>query len=78
MPTEISSFKAQNGKVYPVIMITGTKGKSKFFPVTLGLTKAQLVLDNIEAIRQFVASVSKPVQDDVPVATASDDTLIVD
>lgn len=76
MPTEIGVYTTKDGKQYPTIKITGTGAKSDKFPLTMGLGKCKLVLENLEAIRAFVASAPKPTQGAKPVATTSDELVL--
>lgn len=41
-------------------IITLLRAADDKYPFSFGLTKAQLILDNIEAIRSFVAAAAKP------------------
>lgn len=53
MSAEISLFE-KNGKSYPVLKLMREGEKNKFAGITFGLNKANLILDHIDAIRDFV------------------------
>lgn len=77
MPTEIGEYLTKKGKAYPTLKITGTGPKGNSFPFTMGLNKCRLVLENLDAIRAFVANAPIPVPKEPPAESPSDSDLVL-
>ncbi|MGC8479552.1 MAG: hypothetical protein ACP5M9_02695 [Candidatus Micrarchaeia archaeon] len=52
MPTKISEYKG-----HPILSLLKDENDAR--PFTFGLTKAKLIIDNIDAIKEFVENNSK-------------------
>ena len=57
MSAEITTYKAKNGKEYPVLKVnagfwSGGKPRSYYF----GMAKCKAILENLETVKDFVES----------------------
>lgn len=55
MSSKIGVFTTKKGKTFPVIQLLRQDREVDKFPLTLGLKKCRLILDNLEDIRKFVS-----------------------